>query len=98
MVAMLAHSVRHADQKDVALANARLIAASPLLYAALEAQEEAERDEEIYHGVRDGIGLGEHTDETHQRLSELRQRMVESATKAKALRAAALAQARGGEG
>lgn len=36
MVAMLAHSVKYADQRDVAIGNAHLIAAAPDLYFALE--------------------------------------------------------------
>jgi hypothetical protein len=31
MVAMLAHSINHDDQRDTAIANARLIAATPML-------------------------------------------------------------------
>ena len=37
MVAMLAHSVNHDDQRETALANARLIAAAPELLEALQA-------------------------------------------------------------
>lgn len=36
MIAMLAHSVNYADQKETALANARLIAAAPDLLEALK--------------------------------------------------------------
>jgi len=36
MVAMLAHTVNQVEQKEEALANARLIAAAPELLAALE--------------------------------------------------------------
>ena len=36
MVAMLAHSINHDDQRETALANARLIAAAPDLLEALE--------------------------------------------------------------
>lgn len=35
MVAMLAHSVNHDDQREIAIANARLIAAAPDLLEAL---------------------------------------------------------------
>jgi hypothetical protein len=37
MVAMLAHSINHEDQRDEALANARLIAAAPELLQAAQA-------------------------------------------------------------
>jgi hypothetical protein len=36
MVAMLAHSINYDDQRETALANARLIAAAPRLLAALQ--------------------------------------------------------------
>lgn len=36
MVAMLAHSINHKDQSEIAMANARLIAAAPDLLSALE--------------------------------------------------------------
>lgn len=51
MVAMLAHSVNHPDQKETALANAGLIAAAPDL---LEALERAERKLSAYVGVCTG--------------------------------------------
>jgi len=41
MVAMLAHSVNYPDQKEEALANARLIAAAPELLEALITAEQA---------------------------------------------------------
>ena len=44
MVAMLAHSINHDDQRETALANARLIAAAPELLAALDALVEDQRD------------------------------------------------------
>jgi hypothetical protein len=36
MIAMLAHTVKQADQRETALANARLIAAAPELLEALK--------------------------------------------------------------
>lgn len=44
MVAMLAHSINHDDQREMALANARLIAAAPELLAALKALVEDQCD------------------------------------------------------
>ncbi len=36
MVAMLAHTINQPEQRDIALANARLIAAAPMLLEALQ--------------------------------------------------------------
>lgn len=55
MVAMLAHSIHHADQKDEALANARLIAAAPDLLEALQAFNV--KEEWIVAGTADTLVL-----------------------------------------
>lgn len=41
MVAMLAHSINHDDQRDTAIANAHLIAAAPMLLAVVQELEES---------------------------------------------------------
>lgn len=50
MVAMLAHTVNQEDQREVALANARLIAAAPALLEALQAIADCCNEE---HATRD---------------------------------------------
>lgn len=61
MVAMLAHSVNYQDQKEEALANAKLISAAPNLLEALEeiANDYADRfdlnSESTNHGIKYAI-------------------------------------------
>lgn len=57
MVAMLAHTVKQEDQKDEAIANARLISAAPELLGALYGMLE------VYGGQRDADGLPKHATE-----------------------------------
>lgn len=57
MVAMLAHSVNHEDQKEEALANAKLIAAAPDLLEALRALLTAEMLHETAMSENDVSGV-----------------------------------------
>lgn len=88
------------DSEEVR-ANAQLIASSPAILEALEAQEEAEQAQDAYTKASLNPPCGLNAEETHNNwsihLSDLAQDAFEMTAKAKELRKSALSAAKGAQ-